>query len=155
MGRFQNNPSIGWLHPKFLHAHPLAWANKKLTCKPITLSIQPTFDSPTFIPAQKVFPQCLCRTEPTDHMKDWSNWLNAGIAKFTVVCEGKMCIAHNCWFAIQAETTWSMVALNRFVPDFHCGQDWILELDSTTTKTISNFILYNSQAKNFCEGLPL
>jgi hypothetical protein len=39
MGRFQNNPSIGWLHPKFVHAHPLAWANKKLTRKPITLSI--------------------------------------------------------------------------------------------------------------------
>jgi hypothetical protein len=44
MGTFQNNPSIGWLHPKSTHAHPLAWANKKLTRKPITLSIQPTFD---------------------------------------------------------------------------------------------------------------
>jgi hypothetical protein len=63
MGRFQNNPSIGWLHPKFVHAHPLTWANKKLTHKPITLSIQPTFDSLTPIPTQKVFPQCLYRTE--------------------------------------------------------------------------------------------
>jgi hypothetical protein len=45
MGRFQNNPSIGLLHPKFTDAHPLAWANKKFTRKPITLSIQPTFDS--------------------------------------------------------------------------------------------------------------
>jgi hypothetical protein len=63
MGGFQNNPSIGWLHPKSTHAHPLAGANKKLTCRPITLSIQPTFDSLTPIPAQKVFPQCLCRIE--------------------------------------------------------------------------------------------
>jgi hypothetical protein len=30
----------------------------------LNLSIQPTFDSPAPIPAQKVFPQCLCRTEP-------------------------------------------------------------------------------------------
>jgi hypothetical protein len=29
--KFQNNPSIGQLHPKSTHAHPLAWANKKLT----------------------------------------------------------------------------------------------------------------------------
>jgi hypothetical protein len=64
MGRFQNNPSSGWMHPKSTHAHPLTWANKKLTKKPITLSIQPTFDSLTFIPVQKVFPQWLCRTEP-------------------------------------------------------------------------------------------
>jgi hypothetical protein len=28
MGRLQNNPSIGWVHPKFTHAHPLAWGNK-------------------------------------------------------------------------------------------------------------------------------
>ncbi len=28
MGRFQNNPSMGWLHPKFTHAHPLAWAGQ-------------------------------------------------------------------------------------------------------------------------------
>ncbi len=56
MGRFQNNPSIGWLHPKFTHAHPLTWTNKELTRKPITLSIQPTFDSLTPIPVQKVFP---------------------------------------------------------------------------------------------------
>jgi hypothetical protein len=68
MGRFQNNPSIGWLHPKFVHAHPLTWANKKLTCKPINLSIQPTFDSPTFIPTQNVFPQCLCGTEPVKYV---------------------------------------------------------------------------------------
>jgi len=64
MARFQNNPSIGWMHPKFTQGHPLAWANKKLTCKPITLSIQPTFDFSTFIPTYKVFPQCLCRTKP-------------------------------------------------------------------------------------------
>jgi hypothetical protein len=29
MGRLQNNPSIGWVHPKFTHVHPLAWGNKK------------------------------------------------------------------------------------------------------------------------------
>jgi hypothetical protein len=29
MGRFQNNPSIGWVHPKSTHAWPLAWGNKK------------------------------------------------------------------------------------------------------------------------------
>ncbi len=29
MGRLQNNPSIGWVHPKFTHVHPLAWANNK------------------------------------------------------------------------------------------------------------------------------
>jgi hypothetical protein len=29
MGRFQNNPSIGWVHPKSTHAHPLAWGNNK------------------------------------------------------------------------------------------------------------------------------
>jgi len=38
MGGFQKNPSIGLLHPKSIHAHPLAWANKKITNKPITLS---------------------------------------------------------------------------------------------------------------------
>jgi len=65
MGRLQNNPSIGWVHPKSTHAHPLTWANKKLTHKPITLSIQPTFDSPTPIPTQNVFPQCMCRRKPT------------------------------------------------------------------------------------------
>jgi hypothetical protein len=59
MGRLQNNPSRGWVHPKSTHAHPLAWANKKLTCEPVTLSIQPTFDFSTLIPTQKVFPQCL------------------------------------------------------------------------------------------------
>jgi hypothetical protein len=25
----QNNPSIGWVHPKFTHGLPLAWSNKK------------------------------------------------------------------------------------------------------------------------------
>jgi len=29
MGRPQNNPSIGLVHPKYTHAHPLAWGNKK------------------------------------------------------------------------------------------------------------------------------
>ncbi len=29
MGRFQNNPSIGWVHPKFTHGCPLTWGNKK------------------------------------------------------------------------------------------------------------------------------
>jgi hypothetical protein len=66
MGRFQNNPSIRWLHPKSTHAHPLAWANKKFTRKPITLSIQSTFDSSTPISVQKVFPQHLCKTKPTN-----------------------------------------------------------------------------------------
>jgi hypothetical protein len=28
MGRLQNNPSIGWVHPKSTHAHPLARDNK-------------------------------------------------------------------------------------------------------------------------------
>jgi hypothetical protein len=51
--------------PKSTHDHPLTWANKKLTHKPITLSIQPTFDSPTPIHAQKVFPQCFYKTNPT------------------------------------------------------------------------------------------
>jgi hypothetical protein len=64
MGGLQNNSSIGWLHPKSTHAHPLAWASKKLTYNSVTLSIQPSFDSLTLIPAQKAFPQCLCRTEP-------------------------------------------------------------------------------------------
>jgi hypothetical protein len=36
MGRLQNNPSIGWVHPKSTHAHPLAWGNKK-TKTPLTL----------------------------------------------------------------------------------------------------------------------
>jgi hypothetical protein len=31
MGRLQNNPSIGWVHPKSTHARPLAWGNKHLT----------------------------------------------------------------------------------------------------------------------------
>jgi hypothetical protein len=29
MGRLQNNPSIGLVYPKYTHAHPLAWGNKK------------------------------------------------------------------------------------------------------------------------------
>ncbi len=29
MGRLQNNPSIGWVHPKSTHACLLAWGNKK------------------------------------------------------------------------------------------------------------------------------
>ncbi len=29
MGRLQNNPSIGWVHPKSTHVHPLAWGNEK------------------------------------------------------------------------------------------------------------------------------
>jgi hypothetical protein len=29
MSRLQNNPSIGWVHPKSTHARPLAWGNKK------------------------------------------------------------------------------------------------------------------------------
>jgi hypothetical protein len=73
MGRFQNNPSIGWLHPKSIHAHPLTWANKKLTHKPITLSIQPTCDSRTPVLAQKVFPQCLYKTKPTNYEKTHVN----------------------------------------------------------------------------------
>jgi hypothetical protein len=31
MGRFQNHPSMGWVHPKSTHAHPLAWGNNKTT----------------------------------------------------------------------------------------------------------------------------
>ncbi len=29
MGKFQNKLSIGWVHPKFTHAHPLTWGNRK------------------------------------------------------------------------------------------------------------------------------
>ncbi len=29
MGGFQNNPSIGWVHPKSTHARPLDWGNNK------------------------------------------------------------------------------------------------------------------------------
>jgi hypothetical protein len=29
MGRFQNNPSTRWVHPKLTHACPLAWGNRK------------------------------------------------------------------------------------------------------------------------------
>jgi hypothetical protein len=28
MGRLQNNPPIGWVHPKSTHERPLAWGNK-------------------------------------------------------------------------------------------------------------------------------
>jgi hypothetical protein len=70
MDRLQNNLSIGWVHPKSTHAHPLAWGNKKLTCKPITLFIQPTLDSPTPKLTQKVFPQCLYETQPTNLLFD-------------------------------------------------------------------------------------
>jgi hypothetical protein len=31
----QNNPSIGWVHPKFTHGHPLACGNNNIT-KPST-----------------------------------------------------------------------------------------------------------------------
>jgi hypothetical protein len=30
IGRLQNNPPIGWVHPKSTHEHPLAWGNKKI-----------------------------------------------------------------------------------------------------------------------------
>jgi hypothetical protein len=30
MGKLQNNPSIGCVHPKSTHAWPLAWGNKNL-----------------------------------------------------------------------------------------------------------------------------
>jgi hypothetical protein len=33
MGRPQNNPSIGWVHPKPTHVHPLACGNKNIICK--------------------------------------------------------------------------------------------------------------------------
>jgi hypothetical protein len=56
MGGFQNNSSIGWAHPKSIHARSLAWANKKFTNKPVTLFIQSIFYSSTPIPAQKMFP---------------------------------------------------------------------------------------------------
>jgi len=31
MGRLQNNPSIGWVHPKSACVHPLAWGNNKIS----------------------------------------------------------------------------------------------------------------------------
>jgi hypothetical protein len=44
MGRRQNNPSIGWVHPKSTHGRPLTWGSKeiqwfqyRLTCHPNTL----------------------------------------------------------------------------------------------------------------------
>jgi hypothetical protein len=36
MGRRQNNPSIGCVHPKSTHGRPLAWGNKKLKNNQIT-----------------------------------------------------------------------------------------------------------------------
>jgi len=30
MGTFQNNSSIGWVHPKFTNVCPLAWGNEKI-----------------------------------------------------------------------------------------------------------------------------
>jgi hypothetical protein len=33
MGRPQNNPSIGWVHPKSKHVHPLTWGNKNIIFK--------------------------------------------------------------------------------------------------------------------------
>ncbi len=30
MGRFHNNPSIGWVHTKSTHVHPLAWGNNNI-----------------------------------------------------------------------------------------------------------------------------
>jgi hypothetical protein len=30
MGKLQNNPSIGWVHPKSTHVHPLGWGNKNI-----------------------------------------------------------------------------------------------------------------------------
>ncbi len=83
MGKFQSNPSIEWLHPKFAHAHPLAWAKNKFTHKPITISIQPTFDPHTLIPAQKGFPQCLCRTEPTNYL---ASQIDVFLLFFTIDC---------------------------------------------------------------------
>jgi len=35
MGRLQNNPSIGWVHPKSTHVHPLAWGNNKNNKNPL------------------------------------------------------------------------------------------------------------------------
>jgi hypothetical protein len=33
MGGPQNNPSIGWVHPKSTHVHPSAWGNKNIIFK--------------------------------------------------------------------------------------------------------------------------
>jgi hypothetical protein len=35
---FQNNPSIGWVHQKSTHAHPLAWGNNQVK-NPIFLMV--------------------------------------------------------------------------------------------------------------------
>jgi len=39
MGRFQNNPSIGWVHPKSTHAHPLTWDNNRKREKVIRMEV--------------------------------------------------------------------------------------------------------------------
>jgi hypothetical protein len=41
MGRFQNNPSIGWVHRKSAHARPLTWGNKNLHIKVILNAFKP------------------------------------------------------------------------------------------------------------------
>jgi hypothetical protein len=70
MGRLQNNPSIGWVHPKSTHAGPLAWGNnkgnKKATMK---LKIVPTHlvtkVKPT-ITSVEVHPQLSNNGHPVD-----------------------------------------------------------------------------------------
>ncbi len=40
MGRFQNNPLTGWVHPKSTHVHPLAWGNNNIKfAHKITMSL--------------------------------------------------------------------------------------------------------------------
>jgi len=39
MGRFQNNPSIGWVHPKSTRAHPLTWGNNREREKVIRMEV--------------------------------------------------------------------------------------------------------------------
>jgi hypothetical protein len=38
MGRLQNNPSIGWVHPKSTYVHPLAWGNNNIHTQKSTLT---------------------------------------------------------------------------------------------------------------------
>jgi hypothetical protein len=38
MDRLQNNPPIGWVHPKSTHACPLAWGNKKIDNSAINIA---------------------------------------------------------------------------------------------------------------------
>jgi hypothetical protein len=41
MGRFQNNLSIGWVHPKSsIHARPLAWGNNKFKFRNLQIFFQ-------------------------------------------------------------------------------------------------------------------